>query len=73
MIPPGAKVRYVPLDGIGVCKAVVRNAGFRGVDLEVYSPGCSDPILLTGIPHHDGEPSHCPPGHCFSPTKGEPA
>ncbi len=62
----GAEVSYVSLDGISVCRAIVRNMTLRGVDLEVYSPGCADPVLLTRIPHHDGESTHCPRGHCFT-------
>lgn len=69
----GSEVSYVSRDGVSVCRAVVRSVGPRGADLDVYSPGCSAPLSLTGVPHHDGFSFTCPPGHCFSPTKGEPA
>ncbi|MDO8632158.1 MAG: hypothetical protein Q7R41_16870 [Phycisphaerales bacterium] len=73
-LSPGASVRYVPLDGIGACEAKVRGASHGGIDLDVFSPGCSTPVALTGIRLYDGFSILCPPGSCFSPTtKGEPA
>ena len=70
---PGEEVSYVSRDGISVCKALVRGVNVRGADLDVYSPGCSTPVALTGVQHHEGPARLCPPGACFSPMKGEPA
>lgn len=70
----GEEVSYVSLDGISVCKATVRGVNLRGADLDVYSPGCSTPVALTGVAYHEGLARVCPRGQCFSPTaKGEPA
>ena len=70
-VPPGAKLLYVPLDGHGACDATVRSASQNGLDLDVFSPGCSTPVALSAVPLYDGFSFLCPPGHCFSPTKGE--
>lgn len=73
MIQIGQQVCYVPLDGHGSCDAVIKGASHGGLDLDVFSPGCSIPLALSGVRLYDGFAIFCPPGHCFSPTKGEPA
>jgi hypothetical protein len=65
--PIGAVLHYRPRGGGHPCEAVVMFRRWEGtVDLDVLSPGCSTPLRLTKIEHHD-KPSACPLGACFSP------